>query len=132
MGIVALQSKLRIDAEFGCSRQGFGSDQSTGNLGCPADTDTMTVFLQQPPTVNAGTDINVCDATAAVDLSGAFNGAAGVQWTTSGTGTYAAFRAFLDSAERSLRPLDLMNLSITTSANGVHTYEMTFRLYWLR
>jgi len=61
---------------------------TTGNLGCPADVDTMTVFLQQPPTVNAGTDINVCDATAAVDLSGSFNGAAGVQWTTSGTGTF--------------------------------------------
>jgi hypothetical protein len=41
---------------------------TTGNLGCPADTDTMTVSLQQPPTVDAGADINVCDASDAVQL----------------------------------------------------------------
>ena len=55
-----------------------------------------------------------------------------IELTTSGKGTYAAFRTFLDATEESLRPLDLVSLDIKTSANGVHTYDMTFRLYWLR
>lgn len=55
-----------------------------------------------------------------------------IELSTSGKGTYAAFRAFLDAAEVSLRPLDLVSLTVKTSENGVHTYDMTFRLYWLR
>jgi len=50
----------------------------------------------------------------------------------SATGSYAAFRAFLAGAETSLRPLDLVELSLNDSATGVYTYDMTFRLYWLR
>ncbi len=50
----------------------------------------------------------------------------------SATGSYAAFRAFLTGAETSLRPLDLVELSLNDSSTGVYTYDMTFRLYWLR
>lgn len=55
-----------------------------------------------------------------------------LELTTSGKGTYESFRAFLAAAEGSLRMLDLVSLSVTTGENGVHTYDMTFRLYWLR
>lgn len=48
------------------------------------------------------------------------------------TGTYAGFRAFLVAAERSLRPLDLIDLSLASSQTGVYEYELTFRMYWLR
>ncbi|MBL7985443.1 MAG: hypothetical protein JNM91_10615, partial [Flavobacteriales bacterium] len=61
---------------------------TTGNLGCPADMDTMTVALQQVPTVNAGQDINVCDATEAVQLGGSSTGAAGVLWSSNGSGVF--------------------------------------------
>lgn len=55
-----------------------------------------------------------------------------IELKTTGKGTYAAFRTFLDATEESLRPLDLVSLDIKTSTNGVHTYGMVFRLYWLR
>ncbi|MEK7510749.1 MAG: hypothetical protein AAB582_00735 [Patescibacteria group bacterium] len=55
-----------------------------------------------------------------------------IELTTSGTGSYESFRAFLSAAESSLRPLDLVNLSIAANAAGAYTYDMTFRLYWLR
>jgi hypothetical protein len=47
-------------------------------------------------------------------------------------GNYDAFKTFLAAAERSLRPLDLVELSIEDSDTGVYTYIMKFRIYWLR
>ncbi|HRD52610.1 MAG TPA: gliding motility-associated C-terminal domain-containing protein [Flavobacteriales bacterium] len=61
---------------------------TTGNGGCPAATDTMVVTLQAPPTVNAGNDRNVCDASAIVQLGGNHANAGGVQWTTNGSGAF--------------------------------------------
>jgi hypothetical protein len=51
--------------------------------------------------------------------------------TVKATGTYGAFRTFLHGVELSLRPLDLVQMSLGTSANGVYTYDLTFRIYWL-
>jgi hypothetical protein len=50
----------------------------------------------------------------------------------SGLGTYSAFRTFLEGVEWSLRPLDLINVSVSDSDTGVYSYAMTFRIYWLR
>lgn len=50
----------------------------------------------------------------------------------SGSGSYTAFRSFLAGVETSLRPLDLVEFSLTDSSTGVYTYKMTYRLYWLR
>jgi len=62
---------------------------TTGNMGCPAGTDTLLVNLHQPSTANAGLDISTCDASAPVQLNGSFTGAPGVQWTTSGSGSFS-------------------------------------------
>jgi hypothetical protein len=51
--------------------------------------------------------------------------------TVTAAGTYSAFRTFLDGIEQSLRPLDLMQMTLTDSANGIYTYNFTFRIYWL-
>ncbi len=51
--------------------------------------------------------------------------------SVSATGSYAAFRAFLEGAEHSLRLLDLVGLEVHDSATGVYTYDMVFRIYWL-
>ncbi len=48
------------------------------------------------------------------------------------TGTYAAFKTFLMAAEQSLRPLDVVNLSVQSAPNGVYTYNVTFQIYWLQ
>ncbi len=52
--------------------------------------------------------------------------------SVSATGNYASFKTFLAGAELSLRPLDLVDLTIADSATGVYSYTMTFRIYWLR
>ncbi len=55
-----------------------------------------------------------------------------LELTVSATGSYAAFRNFLAGVENSLRPLDLVELSVQDSQTGVYTYDITLRLYWLR
>lgn len=47
-------------------------------------------------------------------------------------GTYADFRTFLAGIERSLRPLDVTQVSIGNSETGVYSYQMTLKFYWLR
>ncbi len=56
----------------------------------------------------------------------------GVDLSEYAVGTYDAFRTFLDGIETSLRPLDVVELSVQDSATGVYTYAMTLQLYWLR
>lgn len=55
-----------------------------------------------------------------------------LELSVSATGSYAAFRTFLAGVEQSLRPLDVIELSVQDSNTGVYTYDVTFRLYWLR
>lgn len=55
-----------------------------------------------------------------------------LELTLSAAGSYSAFKSFLLGTELSLRPLDLVELSISDSPTGVYTYEMTYRIYWLR
>ncbi|HWH16384.1 MAG TPA: hypothetical protein VNU25_02260 [Candidatus Paceibacterota bacterium] len=55
-----------------------------------------------------------------------------LELSVAATGSYAAFRTFLAGVEQSLRPLDIVELSVDDSATGVYTYDITFRLYWLR
>lgn len=51
--------------------------------------------------------------------------------TVKAVGTYNAFRSFLNGVEHSLRPLDLIQMTVSDSATGVYSYDMTFRMYWL-
>ncbi|MBU1293076.1 hypothetical protein KJ819_03370 [Patescibacteria group bacterium] len=52
--------------------------------------------------------------------------------SVSAVGSYAAFRTFLEGVENSLRPLDVVEIVVKDSETSVYTYEVTFRLYWLR
>ena len=52
--------------------------------------------------------------------------------SVSAIGSYEAFRTFLNGIETSLRPLDVVELSVQDSTTGVYTYNMSFRIYWLR
>lgn len=55
-----------------------------------------------------------------------------IDLTLSGTGTYKAFRAFLAGLEQSQRILDVRNVRVTSAPNGVYSYQMSVRFYWLR
>lgn len=50
----------------------------------------------------------------------------------SAVGSYASFKTFLEASEWSLRPMDLIDLTIQDSQTGVYNYDMVFRIYWLR
>lgn len=54
-----------------------------------------------------------------------------VQLTVQTTGTYAQFRSFLAGIEQSLRPLDVINLTVSSGTGGQYTYDLTIRIYWL-
>lgn len=47
------------------------------------------------------------------------------------TGNYASFKRFLAGTEESLRPLDIVDISIQDSETGIYTYQLTYRIYWL-
>ncbi|MBK7242089.1 MAG: gliding motility-associated C-terminal domain-containing protein [Flavobacteriales bacterium] len=95
---------------------------TTGNMGCPADVDTMMVALQAVPTVSAGNDINVCDASATVDLSGAFTGANGVLWSSNGSGFFLPSNTVPNAAYEpgnTDEQLGTVRMILTTTGNGV-------------
>lgn len=69
------------------------------------------------------------DPTASLESDGPIDS---LEITVSATGTYASFRNFVDGIESSLRMLDIVSVSVNDSPNGVYTYDMTIRLYWLR
>ncbi len=50
----------------------------------------------------------------------------------SAVGTYTALQSFLMGMELSQRLLDVRDVTIKNAANGVYTYNITARLYWLR
>jgi len=47
-------------------------------------------------------------------------------------GSYSAFHTFLEAAEKSLRMLDIVSITVKSSNTGVYTYDITFRIYWLQ
>lgn len=51
--------------------------------------------------------------------------------TVKATGSYSAFRTFLAGLEQSLRPMDIVQMTLSDSQTGVYTYNITFRIYWL-
>jgi hypothetical protein len=55
-----------------------------------------------------------------------------IDLSVSAIGEYSSFRTFLKGVELSLRPMDLVELTIGDSPTGVYDYDMTFRIYWLR
>jgi Tfp pilus assembly protein PilO len=55
-----------------------------------------------------------------------------LELSVAATGSYEAFRTFLAGVEQSLRPLDIIELTVEDSETGVYTYDITFRIYWLR
>jgi gliding motility-associated-like protein len=93
---------------------------TTGNMGCPAHSDTAVVGMQHPPTVSAGPDVTTCNASADVQLAGMSTGAGGVLWSSTGTGSFVPDNTMADavyqpSAGDSL--LQVVHLVLTTTGN---------------
>ncbi len=71
---------------------------TTGNGGCPAVSDIMTVIFLPEPIVDAGPDQTVCANNSMVSLTGTISGGAsqGI-WTTSGSGVFAPYDTSLNT-----------------------------------
>lgn len=61
---------------------------SSNNGLCNPESDTLQINVAKAPSVDAGNDQTICVNSATVDLSGVFNNAGGIEWSTSGTGTF--------------------------------------------
>lgn len=91
-----------------------------GNGSCKAVRDSIIISLIPPPTVNAGSDIAICDAQNVVPIAGTFDDAGGVVWTTSGSGTFDDDTA--TSTNYNVVPQDVtdsvITIYLTTTGNG--------------
>lgn len=61
------------------------------NGGCPDVTASKTLFITGAPTVNAGSALNTCSTSGAINITAGATATnyASVQWTSSGSGTFA-------------------------------------------
>lgn len=50
----------------------------------------------------------------------------------SAIGSYTALKAFLSAIEKSVRLLDVREITLKSSETGVYSYQMKLRIYWLR
>jgi len=57
--------------------------------GTSTRTDTILVDVKPAPAVSAGADTTVCWYVTSVNVNGTVNNYSGINWTTSGTGTFA-------------------------------------------
>lgn len=93
---------------------------TTGNQGCPPDTDTVQIIITPLPVAAAGPDVTICSSST-VPLSGQISGGTTTgTWTSSGTGTFTPNNTTLN-ATYNPSPGDITNGSVTlvlTSTNN--------------
>lgn len=111
--------QLILDLDALASRSGLSLtdfDVATGDV----STDSTSPNPGGAILPGEGVELGSAEPVDSIDLS------------VTATGTYGSLRAFLTGVERSLRLLDLVELTVEDSETGVYSYDMTFRLYWLR
>ncbi|MDB5195435.1 MAG: hypothetical protein JWO84_619 [Parcubacteria group bacterium] len=80
---------------------------------------------------SASTNSGVDQSAGALPLDPSAKPTDAIDVSVAATATYGAFRTFLDGVERSLRPMDVVQMTLNDSTTGVYTYNLTFRIYWL-
>lgn len=65
---------------------------TTGNGICPAVQDQMILSITTDPALDIGPDISICKDADAVALNATYTVASGVQWNSSGSGSFAPDR----------------------------------------
>jgi gliding motility-associated-like protein len=93
---------------------------TTGNGTCNAISSSITVTITPRVTLNAGIDQTVCGNNSIVNLNAAVTVAGAVNWTTSGSGTFANQTSPTTTYTPS--PTDISNglvtLTVVTTGNG--------------
>lgn len=97
---------------------------TTGNGACAPVQDQVTINITTPPAVSASAVSNVLCADGNIDLTGTFEGATGVVWTTNGAGTWAPDdlslpTAYVPSAAEATTTTDLtLWFTLTTTGSA--------------
>lgn len=107
---------------------------TTGNGVCPAGYDSLQISFVEGPTVDAGSDIQVCRDTASVPLNGSYTIAGGIVWSTTGSGTFVpnattANATYIPTAADTAAGCITFYLSTTFNANCLavtDTMELCF------
>jgi gliding motility-associated-like protein len=94
---------------------------SLNNGACVPVTDQITITITPSPTVSASSNQTVCANNAAVTLNGSYAIAAGISWSTSGSGTFTPDNTTAN-AGYSPGTADItagtITLTITSTGNG--------------
>lgn len=75
-------------------------------------------------------NVDVRDRTGGIDSGISMIGSVDLSFSV--TGSYAEFTSFLRDLERSLRVVDVINLSFAASEKNLYEYKLTIRTYWLK
>ncbi|MBK8699652.1 MAG: choice-of-anchor J domain-containing protein [Saprospiraceae bacterium] len=75
---------------------------------CQGGVDTVVIFIDHAPTVNAGADVTICSSTPSVTLNGSIGGTASSATWSGGTGGFVPSPNTL-SATYQLSPTDITN-----------------------
>ncbi len=94
---------------------------------------TLSNFSLQSGSTGAQNSSPTASSTGTGSLFNSSGGTNSLDLSVNASGTYSSFLNFLSSVELSQRPLDVVNLSLTSPSTytGVYTYSMTFQIYWL-
>lgn len=94
---------------------------STGNGSCNANSNDLKITFTPIPTIDAGTDIIICEDAENLSLSGISQIATGGKWTSNGTGTFTnpsnLTTDYLVKANDTL--LSTLEFYLTSTGNGL-------------
>ncbi len=83
---------------------------TTANGTCPQASANKVINFAPVPAVSAGTNTTACSNASSFNITGTFSNATGVQWNTSGTGT---FTSGINSTNATYQP------SVTDKSSGI-------------
>ena len=96
---------------------------TTGVGNCNVEKDSVIIFINPNPTVNAGNDQTICVSNLQVSLSGSISGITNTgAWSTSGTGTFSPNNTslnatYIPSTADSINGAFVLTLTSTNNAN---------------
>lgn len=87
---------------------------------CTSCPDTAILVAPPPITVNAGSDLTVCEGVPTVSLSGSVTVATGGSWSSSGTGSFGSMTSLNTTYTPSAADIlaGTVTLTLTTTGNG--------------
>jgi hypothetical protein len=74
---------------------------------------------------------NESSKTGALSLESGSKRVDSIDVSVKAVGSYSAFRLFLAGLEKSLRPMDVVQMDLSSAASSIYTYNITLRIYWL-